>query len=375
MAIIRVQNFTNNILNVPVLNILLQPYKVRDGVIVDIDEFYNDDRIQGLMKHPAKIGVTLVQDSTPGSQGDAVLPFYATPELPPAVSNPGMMVYNTSLEAVMYSNGAGWFIPITLPVYSGSLPLATTFPEPYLVYEKNSRSLYVNQGTQWILSKASGIESRPSHQFPIPASVPVGTLLFDSDNEQVKLNDGTRWQLTNNVQDYSTPAGLPALTEVGFGALAFTSRDSTLWVRYASAWRPTTGILRFFATFGDLPTGWANDERGAIAYINDDRAVVVWDGKYWRYMNQLPDYKTSDLPDAADYVGGHMILNGDHIQPLIAWSGSWEGATASAKSYSAATRPANGDLPEGTMIWNTTSNKANFNIGGQWVDALGTVDP
>lgn len=374
MAIIRVQNLTQYILSIPVLTFLLPPYEVKDGNIVDIDEFYNDTRIQGLMEHPSKITVTLIQDSTPGAQGDAILPFLPVSGLPDAASNPGMMVFNTTNHIVLYSDSTSWVAVENIPSYN-SAPVPSSLPAGYLIWEKNTQSLLYNGGSAWMRTTANGIRSLPSHLFPAAAIVPVGTLMFDSDNEQMKLSDGTNWQLTNNVNDYGMPVNLPALGDVGFGALAYTSRDATLWTRYSTEWKPTTGILRFYATFGDLPIVWGNDERGAIAYINDDRTVVVWDGKYWRYPVQMPDYKTSDIPSAANYSDGHMILNGDHIQPLIAWAGNWRGATAVASGYVALSRPANTDVPEGTMIWNTTSNQANWNIGGNWVDATGTPDP
>jgi len=373
MARVRVQNLTKYKLVIPrPLNMRLLAGQVKTVEVIDVDRTFNDPRIRDLVGTHS-LGLSMIQDDTPDT--GATLPFYTTAQLPVAANNAGMMVYNTTNEQVQVSDGTQWLGVEALLIISGSLPAPTSVPAGYLVWSKDDQALYLNGGSAWMLSQANGITSRPSHQFPAANSVVRGTLMFDTDNEQMKLSDGTSWQLTNNVHDYSTPGNLPAIADVGFGALAYTSRDATLWMRYASEWRPTTGILRFYATFGDLPTTWGNDERGAVAYINDDRTIVTWDGKYWRYPVQMPDYKTTDLPAAANYSDGHMILNGDHIQPLICWAGSWEGAQATSRPYAAGSRPANTDVPEGTCIWNTTSNKANWNIGGSWVDASGVVDP
>jgi hypothetical protein len=374
MATVRVQNLTSYKLVVPrPLNLRLLAGQVKRVEVIDVDRTFNDPRIQDLVaKH--QLGLSMIQDDTPDT--GATLPFYTTAQLPSAADNPGMMLYNTSSLIVLYSDGTSWLAVETLPSYN-SAPAPASLPAGYLIWEKDTQSLLYNGGSAWMRTTANGISSRASHQFPAANTVPVGTLLFDSDNEQLKLSDGTSWQLTNNVQDYGLISNLPAVADVGFGALAYTDRESTLWVRVGAGWRPTTGVLRYYATFGDLPTTttWGNDEQGAVAYINDDRTIVVWDGKYWRYPVQMPDYKTSDLPAAANYSDGHMILNGDHIQPLICWAGSWEGAQATSRPYAAGSRPANTDVPEGTCIWNTTSNKANWNIGGSWVDASGVVDP
>lgn len=373
MAKVKITNLLDQPVNVPgVINTVIPAGRTKEFSVIDLDDVFNDPDFEILRKN-GWVRATRTEDDTP--PGSPVLPFFATASLPLAAGNSGMMVYNTSIESVMYSDGVGWFAPSTIPVYSGSLPPANIFPEPYLIYEKDAKSLYVNQGTDWALTKASGIEGRPSHQFPPPSGLPVGGLLFDTDNDQLKVNDGNgHWQLVNNVADYGSISNLPVITGVGFGALAYTSQDSTLWMRYASEWRPTTGVLRFYATFGDLPA-LGNNARGAIAYIDDARTIVIWDGKYWRYSTQLPHYKTSDLPDASDYSDAHMILNGDNSQPLISWGGRWGGATAAARPYFSGTRPANASVPEGTIIWNSASSKANFNIGGAWVDALGIVDP
>lgn len=373
MAKVRVQNLTAYKLVIPrPLNMRLLAGQVKIVEVIDVDRTFNDPRIQALVGSHS-LGLSMIKDDTPDT--GATLPFYTAAQIPSASDNPGMMLYNMTDSIVLYSNGTSWLAAETIPTPVG-IPSPASLPVGYLVWESSTQSLLYNSGSAWLRNTANGVVSRPSHLFPAANAVPVGTLMFDADNEQLKLSDGMYWQRINNVQDYGTIGNLPAIADIGFGALAYTDRESTLWARIGSNWRPTTGVLRFYATFGDLPTtGWGKDERGAVAYINDDRTIVIWDGKYWRYPVQMPDYKTTDLPDASNYSDGHMILNGDHIQPLICWAGKWEGAQATCRLYAALSRPKNADVPEGTCIWNTTSNKANWNIGGAWVDANGTVDP
>lgn len=375
MAKVRVQNRTTSQLVVPrPLNFRLKQGEAKEIEIIEVDKTFNDPRISELVDK-GYLKLTLLEDDTPDT--GATLPFYSTAQLPVAGDNAGMMVYNTTDEQVQVSDGTVWLGVSVLLIISGSLPAPTSVPAGYAVFSKDDQAIYVNGGSAWMLTQANGITDRPSHQFPVASSVPVGTMIFDSDNQQLKLSDGARWQLTNNVTDYSTISNLPAVTEIGFGGLILTSREGTLWARVGANFIPCTGSLRYYATYGDLPTNvtWGSNETGAIAYIDDDRCIVVWDGKYWRYPTQLRDYKPVDIPSASNYSDGHMILNGDCFQPLIAWSGSWKGITPVAQPFAAASRPANADCEEGTMIWNTTSNKANFNIGGSWLDALGVVDP
>lgn len=375
MAKVRVQNRTTSKLVVPrPLNFWLKQGEAKEVEVVEVDKTFNDPRISDLVDK-GHLKLTLLEDDTPDS--GATLPFYTTANLPDPTANPGMMVFNTTEQAVMYSDGTSWLVVTVVPVFRNSnMPNPGDLPDGYLIYNTDNQVLWLARAGTWHYTTAGGIRHAPSHHIPPAGTVPRGAMFFDTDNEQLRVSDGANWQLINNVQDYSTVSGLPAIGDVGFGALGFTSRDSTLWIRYSSEWRPCMGILRFFPTYGDLPTaGWANDERGAIAYINDDRTLVLWDGKYWIRITQVPVYKTADMPDPANYANGHLVINGDRLQLLWAGGGSWRGITAIAHSYTAGNRPANATVPEGTMIWNLTSNKANYNIGGQWLDALGVVDP
>lgn len=379
MAILRIRNDTPYKLNIPYVDVAIDTNRTRDVVLTDIDPFYNDTRIQELMgSDPPKITVQLIEDSTPGAEGDAVLPFYTTSTLPPAAANPGMMVFNTTEQAVMYSDGTSWLVVTVVPVFRNSnMPNPASLPDGYLIYNTDNRVLWMARAGTWYYTTAGGIRTAPSHQIPPAGTVPRGAMFFDTDNEQLRISDGTNWQLVNSVQDYSTIANLPTVTDVGFGALGFTSRDNTLWMRVASAWQPTTGLVRFYNTFGDLPTNatWGNDERGAIAYINDDRTFVVWEGKYWRYLMQPQHFANASLPSASGYGTGHMVFDSTYQQHLCQVGGAWDGIQGIARSYSSGLRPPNASVPEGTIIWNTTSRKANFNIRGSRVDAQGVVDP
>jgi len=376
MAKIRVKNLLETSLGIPgLINAVIPANTIKEFDVIDLDFVFNDTRVDFLVKRGA-VELTRVEDDTP--PGSPTLPFYAVGDLPPAATNSGIMVYNTSDEMVMFSDGTQWLALERIPTYAGGLPAPASVPASYLVFDKDNQTLWVNSGSQWMLTMASGIEARASHQFPAANTVPIGTMIFDTDNDQLRLSDGTAWQLTNNVNDYNSVGNLPAVTDVGFGALVFTSRDGTLWSRVGSNFIPCTGLIRYYATFSALPTNatWGNDESGAIAYVHDIRTFLVWGGKNWRHLMTPETFTTATVPaTASGYITGHIIYNSDTEQHLHSSGGAWEGIQGSARSYTAVLRPLNANVPEGTIIWNTTSNKANWNIGGQWLDALGTVDP
>jgi len=374
MAKVRVQNQTSYRLVVPrPLNLRLTAGQARVLDIIDVDRTFNDPRIVALVDG-GQLKLTLLEDDTPDS--GATLPFYTDAQMPDATQNAGMMVYNTTQQLVLYSTSIQWVAVESVPTFN-SAPAPATLPPGYLIWEKDTQTLLYNGGSAWMRTTANGVDARPGHLFPTPTSVPAGTILMDTDTKQLRVSDGNRWLYPSYANEYSSYSSLPLPTNVPFGNLAFVSDTQSLFLRQGGSWVSTAAQLRFYATYGDLPDSstYGNDERGVVAYINDDHAVVVWDGKYWRYMTQMRDYKPGDIPDPSNYADGHMILNGDVYQPLIAWSGDWKGITPVARPYVAGARPANADCKEGTMIWNSTSNKVNFNIGGRWVDASGVVDP
>lgn len=374
MAKVRVLNLTSYLLVIPrPLNLRLRAHQSVLVDVIDVDGTFNDPRIIDQVRK-GQLKVVMVKDDTPDT--GATLPFYTTAQLPVASENAGMMVYNVTDEMVQYSDGTSWLAVETIPTFTGAPP-AASFPPGYLIWEKDSQSLFYNGGSTWLRTTANGVDVRPGHVFPVPTSVPAGTIMIDSDTKQLRVSDGDRWLYPSYAQDYSSYSSLPLPTNVAVGNLAYVSDSQSLFIRIGGAWLSTAAALRYYATAAALPDSstYGTDERGVVAYIDDDRAVVVWDGKYWRYMTQVPHYPTISLPDANNYSDGHLILNEDFMQSLVAWGGKWEGLQGTCRPYTAAGRPKNSDVPEGTCVWNITSNKANWNIGGSWVDASGVVDP
>jgi len=375
MARVKVKNQTSYQLAVPrPINLSLKAGQGIEIDVVAVDRTFNDPRIKRLVDRGA-LKLIMLEDDTPDS--GATLPFYTTANRPDATTNAGVMIYNTTNEQVQVSDGVQWLGVETLLIVSGGLPAAASLPAGYLVWNKDDQALYLNGGSAWMLSQANGVRGLPGHVFPTPNTVPYGTMIIDTDNKQLRVSDQNRWLNPCYANQYSEYSSLPLPTNVPFGNLAYVLDTRSLYMRVGGSWQTTAGTLQLYPTFGDLPdsSAYGNDEKGAVAYIDDDRTIVIWDGKYWRYPVQMRDYKPGDIPDPSNYADGHMILNGEVYQPLIAWSGDWKGITPVARPYAAAVRPANADCKEGTMIWNSTSNQANFNIGGRWVDVSGTPDP
>lgn len=373
MAKVKVTNLLSTPLNIPFpINYLLAAGRTKEFEVIDLDDVFNDPDFDKMRKK-GWVRATRQEDDTP--PGSPVLPFFEDGSRPAAADNQGMMLYNTTHEQVQLSDGLAWLGVETLLIISGGLPAPTSVPAGYLVWSKDDQALYLNGGSAWMLTQANGVQGLPGHVFPAPNSVPYGTMLVDTDTKQLRVSDQSRWLYPTYAAQYSSYSSLPLPTNVPFGNLAYTLDTQSLYTRVGGAWQTTAGSFQVYPTYADLPATYGSDEIGVVAYINDDRTMVTWDGKYWRYPVQMRDYKPVDLPDPANYSDGHMILNGDLYQPLIAWSGDWKGITPVARPYAAVVRPANADCKEGTMIWNTTSNQVNFNIGGNWVGPTGVVDP
>jgi len=373
MAKVRVKNMLDTSLSIPgMINTIIPAKAVKEFDVIDLDFVFNDKRIDFLVKRGA-VELQRVEDDTP--PGSPLLPFYATGDMPSAAVNAGMMLYNTTDNIVLYSDGVVWLALETIPIYSGGLPAPASLPASYLIFDKDSQTLWVNSGSQWMLTMAAGVQAVPSHLFPTPASRPIGSLRFDSDNQQLKINDGANWRLINNVNDYSTEASLPPVASVGQGALAYTGNDGTLWIRKAAAWVPAVGHLQYYEDFADLPATYGNDQTGVIAYVNEFRAIAIWDGKYWIWDNHSPVYKTIDLPAPANSAEGYTVIDGSIITTLVSFGGNWEYPTPVARSFAAISRPLLASVPVGFMVFNTTSGKPNWSNGVAWVDGVGTIDP
>lgn len=375
MALIKFQNNTNSIYIAPFVSKSIPPYGEATFPFKDIDVVFNDPRIQKDVADK-KLTLFLLQDSTPGSEGDAVLPFIATVDLPPAASNPGMMVYNTTVNHIQVSNGVAWFSITILPVYSTGTPSPAGLPDGYALWDASSQTLLVAVGGVYFRTIAAGVRSLPSHIFPVASSVVQGTILFDSDNKVLKVSDGTQWQMTTAVEEHSVHS-LPTVTNYSFGAVIYVSDEYSLRVRSGINWMPIGGRLRFFALKADLPGApqFNADQRGVTVYVNEDRSIRVWDGTQWLYASFVPVYKTGDLPDAADFIDGYCVVDGDLKALLIAFGGKWVHPTPVAIPYVSTSRPDPTVVGTGTMIFNTTSGKPNWSNGAAWVLADGTVDP
>jgi len=375
MATVRIKNRTLQPLSVPrPLNTTLKAGAAKELEVIDVDSTFNDPRIRALVTK-GHMRLEMVQDDTPDT--GATLPFYTTAQLPTASDNPGMMVYNTTEEQVQLSDGTMWLGVETILMIGGALPAPASLPAGYLVWSKDDQSLYINSGSMWLMTQANGVRGMPGHVFPTPNSVAYGTMIIDTDSKQLRVSDQSRWLNPCYANEYSSYSSLPLPTNVATGNLAFVSDTRSLYVRIGGSWLTTAGTVQLYPTFGDLPTNatYGNEEKGAIAYIDDDRTMVIWGGKYWRYLMTPEKFTTATLPAASGYIVGHIIYNTDTEQHLHSVGGAWEGIQGAARSYAAALRPANANVPEGTIIWNTTSNQANFNIGGAWLDASGTPDP
>lgn len=380
MAQLLLQNLTGYKLSIPRTNITLQPHLSEIFTTDEVDTFYNDPKIHEMMVATSSRGpllqVTLLSDYTPGgAAGDAVLQFLTTAELPTASAYPGMMVFNTTVNNIQFSNGTEWLTIVILPVPAFT-PNPATLPNGYAIWDAGSQSLLVANGGVFYRTVASGVKSYPSHIIPIASSVIEGTIVFDSDNNVLRVSDGSHWHTAVAVEEHSVHS-LPIVTDYPFGYMIYVSDEYSLRVRSGINWQPIGGRLRYFAISGDLPGApqFNTDQRGVAVYVDEDRSIRMWDGTRWIYPSLIPTYPTVSLPSAADYKDGYSVFDTTLSTIMVDLSGKWEHPAPVAPHYAATARPKPGDVPYGYMVFNTTSGKPNWSDGVNWVDGVGTIDP
>jgi hypothetical protein len=256
------------------------------------------------------------------------------------------------------------------PSYTNAL-LPTDATVGMVVFNSTSGTLVRWSGAAWV---ALSLSNPVNIQVGLPAGT-AGQLSYNSTTQSLMLYTGAAWD-TVFVAPESTigapPATAAAIDGGAFyatdlGRLAFYDEVATQWAQV-----PTTS----YATAANIEVArGAVTTAGQFGWASDTNRMAVYTGAAWFNETTVGMY----APGGATAANGVVVYDSTGFANLQAGYGvlrvynaaypggaAWAPVLYVAPSYATGALPVVGDVPVGTVVYDTTKNKLQVSTAAGW---------